>query len=43
MIKFFQRAGKTLQIIILGELLFIGIAKMSLLESGIRLFRYAGF
>ncbi len=43
MIKLFRIAGMIFQIIVLGELLFIGITKMSLLETGSRLFRYAGY
>ena len=38
-----SRLGIGIQIVIFGELLFFAIAELYVLESGARLFRYAGF
>ena len=41
--KCFRIAGILLQIIVLGEGLYLAIATLYAMQTGARLFRYAGF
>jgi hypothetical protein len=42
-VKWWRRLGIAIQILVFGELLFFAVAELYVLESGARLFRYAGF
>ena len=41
--RLFRALGITLQILVLGELLFIAVATMYAMRTGTHVFRYAGF
>ena len=41
--RFWKRAGIALQILVLGELLFAALVIMYIVDTGERVFRYAGF
>lgn len=43
MIRFFRGLGIAFQVIVLGEALFIALITMYAMQSGARIFRYAGF
>ncbi len=41
--RFWKALGASLQILILGELLLAAFGVMVVMETGARIFRYAGF
>jgi hypothetical protein len=41
--RFARRLGVAIQLLVLGELLFVAISQMYVAETGARIFRYAGF
>jgi hypothetical protein len=41
--RFARWLGVAIQLLVLGELLFVAVSQMYIAETGARIFRYAGF